>query len=112
MTIQAFALPNVPEGSFRFLLCAPVAARALSAWLHVSPVNPRPPTRSISRRVRPSQSRDPGPRKESIRGYLSARSTHGREGSTGGRVAAVLPKSTLNGHAVQLVISHWSFVIR
>ena len=28
MTIQAFALPNVPEGSFRFLLCAPVAARA------------------------------------------------------------------------------------
>src|SRR6516164_1848878 len=61
--MQALALPKVPA-------CLPEVARRCSAArnrsAHRSPVNPRPPTRKISRRLMPSQRRTLEPRMESM----------------------------------------------
>src|SRR5438128_10568313 len=61
--MQALAFPNDAVRDLPI-----VAARARSQSEHIRPVNPRPPIRRASRRVKPSQRRTPSPRMESMVG--------------------------------------------
>src|SRR5436853_7881071 len=66
--MQALARPKEPESRARRAEAALArAVRARNQSDQRSPVNPRPPTRIISRRVMPSHSLQPGPRRESMR---------------------------------------------
>src|SRR5690242_20190396 len=68
MRIQDFALPNAPGALLRGAAWPARAAWARSQSDHSNPVNPRPPMRNTSRRLRPSHKRTLRPRTDSMAG--------------------------------------------